>query len=221
MKGCLIVIKVALKTIEPYMYENGFKKRNRLFYKIQNDLAYCIEFERPSGLVYVCYYVMPLYIPHANRCYTYGKRLVLKENNATLSLTNDSTVEEVTKWAKQLFIHIKNTVFPLFEEFNTPEQFANNIAFSKQSTFLCTDIDILRLRFFTYAFLGDIKNASSIKSEYLEVVNKTQFLTDVVKERLLNEISTIDTLFSKEACSRVTWFKNTITETMKVTSLKR
>lgn len=46
-----------------FMQEWGFRKRGNFFFKIKNDLAFCVYLEQPTGLVYSGFCVMPLYLP--------------------------------------------------------------------------------------------------------------------------------------------------------------
>lgn len=58
-----------------FMQEWGFRKRGNFFFKIKNDLAFCVYLEQPTGLVYSGFCVMPLYLPAESRYLTYGDRL--------------------------------------------------------------------------------------------------------------------------------------------------
>lgn len=60
--------------LAPFFKANGYKRKSNRFYKIVNNVAFCIELDRPGGL-YVQTYIIPLYMPHDFRYFTYGERL--------------------------------------------------------------------------------------------------------------------------------------------------
>ncbi len=66
--------KYIVSRLAPFFKENGYKKKSSLFYKIQNNIAYCIGFERPGDLRAV-FHILPLYTPLEFKELTYGSHL--------------------------------------------------------------------------------------------------------------------------------------------------
>ena len=50
------ILQKITKQIYPYMNEQGYTFSKKCFYKIHNDIAYCLEFDMPGGLVYATFF---------------------------------------------------------------------------------------------------------------------------------------------------------------------
>lgn len=50
------VIRKIVNQISPYMKSYGYKFSQKCFYRIQNDIAYCVQFDVPSGFVYASFF---------------------------------------------------------------------------------------------------------------------------------------------------------------------
>lgn len=62
---------------QSFMRANGFAFKKGIFYRIENDMAFCVNLEMPTGTVYSNCFVLPLYVP-TEFCYmTYGTRLTV------------------------------------------------------------------------------------------------------------------------------------------------
>ena len=49
------VIRKIVNQISPYMRSYGYKFSQKCFYRIQNDIAYCVQFDVPSSFVYASF----------------------------------------------------------------------------------------------------------------------------------------------------------------------
>ena len=78
-----------IQAITPYMRKCLFKRKRKYFYKILENLVFCVEFEKPGELIYVHYYVVPLYIPHECRSFTYGNRVIVNSNHIVFKPTRE------------------------------------------------------------------------------------------------------------------------------------
>ena len=105
-----------------YMKNHDYQFSKKCFYRIQNDIAYCIQFDMPSSLIYETFFVMPLYIPCEYRYYTYGKRI-----SALPLLPRDASDKEIEKWCKALCEELENRVFPSFLRAATSEQLVDAV----------------------------------------------------------------------------------------------
>lgn len=165
---------------------NGFSVQKRCFYCIYNDLAYCVELEMPSNLVYVTCYIIPLYMPTEFRYFTYGMRL--KE---VLPIANISTTE-LEQWCDQLEQCLQRIVFPMFQKAQTPDSFlklVNEGLF--EDAFHIPEIDVHRLRIFTALYKKDTPVIPKLCDDYENALTNTTYLTDQVKKRLFEEIEKV------------------------------
>ena len=105
------VIRKIVNQISPYMKSYGYKFSQKCFYRIQNDIAYCVQFDVPSGFVYASFFIMPLYMPCKNRYYTYGNRISSLYNSRSLPLPRAANDEEIEKWCTFLCSILKIKCF--------------------------------------------------------------------------------------------------------------
>lgn len=209
------VIKRVLQEVTPYLVEHSFRKKKRLFYKVKEALAFCIEFENPGGLIYVNYYVIPLYVPHTGRCFTYGNRATLNIDCTGSAITS----AEVNLAVDQLRDTLRKVIFPLFEDVSTPRAFVGYVSTPNRSAFFCTDIDIARLKFFTYAFLGENKRCLLAEKEYCCVLKNAVFLNPDIRNKRFQEIDKVDAVLNEGCNALAQWFDKTARDTLAKTSL--
>ena len=114
------ILQKITKLICPYMNEQGYTLSQKCFYKIHNDIAYCLEFDMPGGLVYANFFVMPLYIPCQNRYYTYGNRVNSLRRSKLLPLAKNASDDEVNDWCDLLLHYLKKCIFPFFQKLILP-----------------------------------------------------------------------------------------------------
>lgn len=151
-----MLTKRVAKRISGYMSNHGFKKKNTHFFRIENDLAFCLELNKPGGLLYVTFCVIPLYIPSNVRYYTYGNRL----NNSTFHrlpvLQSGCTDEDLEDWVRHLFTLLDQDIFPFFHRISSPDALLDYLDEEMsliRPFFFCSDLDLERLRLFTCAHL--------------------------------------------------------------------
>jgi len=181
------VIHKIIKDMRPYMKENGFKLTKKCFFRIENDLAYCVELEMPSNLIYIYCYFVPLYVPAEYRYYTYGMRL--KDVLSTLNIG----VANIEQWCNELKEHLKRFVFPTFERIKSSDDFLNAI---EHGLFVNSDhqvprIDAYRLCLFTAFYKQDVTTVEKVCDNYKDILIATTYLTDEVKKDRLEEIEKI------------------------------
>lgn len=193
--------KGLIEKISPYMSACEFKRLKNCFYFVANNLAFCVEFEKPSGLFYLHYYIIPLYIPHKNRCFTYGNRI------AVSCTDNTECVEQIKNC-------LQNSIFSMFETISTPYKLVDALLNYEENLFFCTDIDILRLQFFTYAFINDQKKCIFIEKKYRRILLDSEYLHDTIKQKYLDEINVIRLMANKGANELLKWFQETILNTL-------
>ena len=142
--------KKIVPAFAPFFKANGYKRKGHLFIKIENDIAFCVSFQRPTAFVYVHYFIWPLCMPTEVRYLTYGDRLeshsiypvpsynTLAEDNDFLikmrklqnSLPNNVSWSEPARmdfqeWMLQVQQCLTEDIFPFFDSINSPEKLLN------------------------------------------------------------------------------------------------
>ncbi len=200
------------KKISPYMKSRGFFLSGRTYYFIAHDIAHCIAFDMPSGLMYVTVYVMPLYIPCECRYYTYGNRLSDVSNIKLPILSKGDEETKIDEWCDIFCQHIEERVMPYFREVGSPSkliEYADRYSYSPNEYFACHEMHILRLKMFTYLYLHERHKVSNVTAHYRDVLKGLSFLTDYVRQIYTDEIDEVETILQgpKEAarvfCSNV------------------
>ncbi len=182
------VMNNIVKDIRPFMKQYGFSLTQKCFYRIENDLAYCVEIEKPSALVYVTCYIIPLYIPTEHRYYTYGTRMTDK------LLTVNANTDVVEQWCERLKKNLQNRVFPVFDKIQSPCSFEKVIEeelLFKKCDFHVSEVDTYRLRLFTSFYKADKSSIPRLCDEYAFTLLSATYLTVEAKEKLFNEIEEI------------------------------
>lgn len=195
--------KKIVSAFAPFFKANGYKRKGNLFFKIENNNAFCVLFERPSSFVYVHYHILPLYIPTEFHYLSYGDRLeshsiypvpsynTLAEDNDFLkkmrelqnSLPNNVSWSEPVRmdfqeWMLQVQQCLTENIFPFFESINSPEKllcFLRKDVFEirKYTPFLGDEYRNSHLAAYTCLSIPDLKSAS----EYLALA-RTHLLAE-------------------------------------------
>lgn len=190
-----------------YMKNHDYQFSKKCFYRIQNDIAYCIQFDMPSSLIYATFFVMPLYIPCEYRYYTYGNRV-----SALLPLSQNASDEEIGKWCEALCGELENRVFPFFQRAATPEQLVD--AVEEKRYMLCPAVYISRLELFSYLYIGDFSKLLPVLDEYPRILRSTTFLTETVRRALYAEAENVRRLMQRGEQECHTFCAETIEYTM-------
>ena len=179
------------KRIAPFMKSRGFSRSGQTnYYYIENNIAFCVAFETPTGLTYVTAYVMPLYIPCEFRYLTYGNRLNHIKDIKLPLLNKDSDEDTIDAWCKLLCNSIDQCIIPFFKKIETADKLlaiSDNYRFSPDSYIACNELDILRLSMFTFLYVGDLANTASVITRYRETLGSTSYLSDRVIQ-ILDEV---------------------------------
>ena len=175
----------------PEMLRRGYQRKDRCFYQIKNDLAFCVEVDFP-GLAYATYYVLPLYMPMEVRHYTYGNRL-----SGLPALTRDASEQEVDGWCEALLDRLERTVFPFFDRVASPEKLARFASGRWRATskhLFCPDEKLQRLLLFTYLYLQDGKKTARAAGELRALLDRKPLLSAVTREECENELNLVNGL---------------------------
>lgn len=211
--------KEVAKRITPFMQSKGFSLSGRNYYLISNNIAYCIAFDTPSGLMYVTEYILPLYIPCQCRYYTYGNRLNDIRKIELPLLHKDANAEEIDIWCNLLQRHIEKKIIPYFEKISSAEKL---IAYTRRRThsptayLFCHSTEILRLQMFAYLYLGDLVKSANIAARYRDALQKASFFTDSVRQNLIAEITTVEKMTYSTSAEREDYFSQIITASKEI-----
>lgn len=211
----MAVIDQIVNQIRPMMKEQGYRFSKKYFYKIHNDIAYCLEFEKPGGLVYSAFYIMPLYIPSENRCYTYGSRISWRPPLGPLPASAQDS--EIVNWCNALCSFLDRFVFPFFSRISSPLMLAKIIEenhYCLKPYFTCPPINIYRLQMFNYFYICDFQKLDEIVDEYTNIIQNSAFLTEGVRNGYIGEISTLERQISLGVQQCRDFCRSTIKETM-------
>lgn len=114
-------VKDVATQLAPFYKAHGFQRKGSTFYKIQNEIACSIYFERPGGL-YAGYSIWPLYIPTSVRYLTYGKRMDNVKGSNVDALFYLSEMTDCSEWIESVKRFSESFVFPHFEEVDSPQK---------------------------------------------------------------------------------------------------
>ena len=182
--------------IEPYMKDHSFCYLKKCFYKIQDDIVFCVQFDATEGFVYATYYVMPLYIPCSTRYYSYGHRITAP-NSQLSALSRDASDGEIKKWCKLLCCYIEKNVLSFFHRISTPKQLVKYVErklLVRQNVFSCPRVQSIRLLMFSYLYMEDYKTLTKTIRKYEKAIRKSSFFTNEVRSRYLHEVNAVKQL---------------------------
>ena len=188
------IVNQVIKRIDSYMRSRGFSLFEKNYYYISNDIAYCISFEMPGGLLYVTAYIMPLYLPCECRYYSYGRRLNNHYKRLFTLKKNDNN-ETICQWCEELCQCIEKEILPVYKQIETPDILLEHIENTNGLAyrfFTCPPVFIERLKMFTYLYLRDINKIRIALEDYRDLIRSSSFFTSAVCENLLEEANLLE-----------------------------
>ena len=190
------------KRIASFMKCRGIARSGQTNYHyVVNNIAFCVSFETPTGLTYVTAYIMPLYIPCEFRYFSYGNRLNDIGDIKLPLLNKNSDEDTIDAWCKLLCHSLDQYIIPFSRTIETADKllaFSDNYHFSPDSYIRCSKLDILRLRMFTFLYVGDLSNAASVITRYREALGETTYLADHVIQMYFDEINTVESIMQTQ-----------------------
>lgn len=208
------IIQKITNQIRPYMKVKGYTFSKKCYYSVSNDIAFCVQFDAPGGLVYATFFIMPLYIPCENRYYTYGNRVNALPTSQLPVLTKLASDDEITKWCSSLCDELDKSVFPFFQKITTSKQLVNILG--NNSYFSCPAISIARLKLFTYLYTEDLEKLSKAIRQYPEILKGSTFLAKSACDRYCGEMTQVEFLLRATAQERRGFCTDTIEKTLKI-----
>ena len=180
------------KRIGSYMKERGFKVRNRTYYYILNDVAYCITFEQPAGLMYTWAHINPLYIPGDFVTLTYGNRLNSISDVRLPLLKKGVSPSDIDQWCASFFRCMDDTILPFFKMVDTPAKLVSyylNLPASGAANGIisCPPVWGERLKVYTYLYMRDFQKMATAIDAYQCALDNCSFLHAALQQKLLEE----------------------------------
>lgn len=212
------ILQRIINQIRPYMHEQGYSFSKKCFYKIHNDIAYCLAFDMPGGLVYATFFVMPLYIPCQNHYYTYGNRVNSLRRSKLLPLSKSASDDELNAWCELLLHYLEKFIFPFFQKIDTPNKLVKIIEKKKYLAgpyFFCPPVQFYRLQLFSYLYTEDFDNLYFLSEKYPLIIESSTFLTETVRNFYLEENDAIAQLAQKEVQTVRAFCTKTIEDTIR------
>ena len=137
--------------LAPFFSAHGFKRKSNRFFKIINNVAFCIDLDRPGGL-YVQSYIIPLYMPHDFRSFTYGNRL---QDFEKCPVPNENWLTERTEcneYVEKTIECCEKYILPFYDRISTPQDLLNFLDKNLKSIheyFFTGPMQILELKVYT------------------------------------------------------------------------
>ena len=188
------------KRIGPYMKAKGFRLRGRTYYFIENDVAYCVTFEQPSGLMYAWVHVNPLYIPDESLFLSYGNRLSNIADIKLPVLTKWSDSADIDNWCKLFCSCMDTHILPFFRQTDTPIKL---LAYVERPGRKGVDgmiggspLSVAKLSMYTYMYLNNWPKAEEAIGAFRKALLDGR-ITVSLREQLQKEADETELLISK------------------------
>lgn len=209
--------KSMINRVASFMKDRGFHSKNKFFYKINNDIAFCIEFDYPGSLLYVTFYILPLYLPANTRYYTYGNRLNSLSLKPLPDIHADVSEKQKIYWVQSFEEAIDEFVLPYFQKICNPSALADACSDNNgiQTYMNCPTIQKARLLLHTYAFLQNLDAFRKAEKSMHAEIDKCSFLSSDILAKYQAEIVMLKQVFSLSQDELLTYKKNIIEATIK------
>lgn len=165
-----------LAGIQPFLLENGFKRRGHMFCRLRDNVAQLVSFDKASFIYCTCC-IMPLYIPNDFIYYTYGSRMA-----ARLRAEDCADAEIMREWTEQLAREFEDKALPFFSSTDSPKKLLRLSGDAKKFMH-CPPDALAELEAFTRAYL-DLHGVSAAADKALKLAEKAGCYTErVLKQR--------------------------------------
>lgn len=208
------IIQKISSQIRPYMKEKGYTYSKKCYYSVLNNIAFCVQFDAPGGLVYATFFIMPLYIPSQHRYYTYGNRINTLPSSKLPLLSKSAPDEEITKWCTSLCAELDTRVFPFFQKITTTKQLVSTL--ESNPYFSCPAVFVARLKLFTYLYTENLEKLSNVIQEFPKILKESTFLAKSVCDRYYEEVTQVESLLRTTVQERHSICNDMIEETLKM-----
>ena len=205
--------------LAPFFKAHGFKRKSNRFFKIINNVAFCIDLERPGGL-YVQSYIIPLYMPHDFRYFTYGERL--QEFKKCPVPDEDYLTErtECNEYVEKTLECCEKYILPFYDRISTPQgllDFLDEDLKSIHEYFFTGPMQILELKVYTNFVLSRF-------DAVLEDIPKLFAEYEIYRRRYIDEykgrIITLKSMINASEEERLQFINDTIEHSLTACKFK-
>ena len=135
---------------------------------------------------------MPLYILSDYQYLSYGERM----HRFDLPFLNrEDAPEMIDQWCAQLCQLLEETIFPYFEQIDSPQKLLQFIAPEKADEYrvflFCPEIWMEKLRMYTYAYLQNEHEYAEARMRFEQQIQNAHFLTEDGKARNRTELQVL------------------------------
>lgn len=203
-------MKTAEAILSAQLQHLGFQKKGRklLFLRFQ-DIIGLFGFERPSGMLYLQFAVIPLYMPCPGFIYySYGRRLT--DLYADLpTLTRSSTEEEIQSFCFRAMLHITQDVLPFMENHSTAAALyayaeRRRRLFTRVEPFIfCDPAHTLELALFSCLAAKDYDRARPAAKRYISHIRSCRYWTEDLKRSKLDAVAPLLSALDAEETDKI------------------
>ena len=209
--------------LAPFFRSHGFKRKSNRFFKIINNVAFCIELDRPGGL-YVQSYIIPLYMPHDFRCFTYGERL---QEFKKCPVPDEHWLTERTECNEYVAKTIKcceKYILPFYNRISTPQgllDFLDEDIKSIHEYFFTGPMQILELKVYTNFVLSRFDAVlEDIPKLFFEIDKCRGFIFENLLEEDKKRIKALASMINATEEERLQFINDTIEHSISACKFK-
>lgn len=190
-----------------FFRELGFSKERSYYYRIENDIAYCIGIEHPPSLFRVQFYIIPLYISYDFVVLNYGNELRKWWNG-------EADMEGFLNYVKTEIIE---TILPFFDSISTPDALIS---------FLRQDYSVIRTRFrgawhfqsalqaYTALRINDEEAFFEALRQGRSLLSRAHCYLPSLHQKMFDELDELERLWTAPESEKERFFQNNIAHTL-------
>lgn len=195
------------KRFTPFFREHGFTKKGSTYYKIDNDMAFCITFEFPSYSRAWCH-IIPLYMPTEFIHLSYGNIInnFYRDVRDTLSKYDNVSDSQIDMWAENMITIFESDVFLFFDSISTPQKILEycEAPVHMRNKYLPYTVgtDMLRLQAYTTLYLGEKRTAKKLVKDFKKTVLQNEHITENLLNQYVAEADEMEKMLSASSAER-------------------
>ena len=163
------MVKSAESVLAAELAELGFKRKGKRFFYLQiQDIIGLIAFEKPTGLLYLQFAMIPLFFPCPGSIhYTFGSRLNTVYPDLPV-LEKNADAEEINEFCGKVSTYIRDDLMPLMERLSTVAALRDFSGNGHRDTkyIFCNPEQLRQLHLYSCLSLRDYDSALDVAREY-------------------------------------------------------
>lgn len=195
-KGIILNSNKAASKISKFMRSKGFSRKGSLFYRIQNDIAFCVLFECTPSCVNCLYCIMPLFIPMDYVGIEFGGRMNCSAFCYVPSAEREVSSDELNHWTSRIFSAIEEELLPFYEEISSPEKLLSYVRrhyHRMMGYFNCREeIHLQKLEMYLCFYLSDREGFIRVAERYRKGIMNSPNTVHSLLQRRLNEVNKLE-----------------------------